>query len=266
MATMLFYDKVVPLNRDNHRDLKLSTQAGNAGFATGTHYVPLAGAEFHQAARDYPVLFAGGDDGGGPVALVGLRENENLFLDDDERWTSGTYVPAFVRRYPFVLANVAAAQDSEKGEDREYTVCIDESYAGFSSEDGRALFDDDGKETEYLNNTVTFLNQFLAEMKRTQQFVERLNDLDLLSARNLRVNDDRGRHFSLQDFRIVDEDKLAKLDDAVLGELHRDGFLGWIYAHLISIGNAARLPARLVDLGPARPAQAEVQLEDAATT
>lgn len=238
MTTMLFYDKIVSLNRDRHRKLRLKTAGGRANFAAGTHYAPLAGAEFHQAARDYPVLFAGGEDeSSGPVALLGLREQENLFVDGDGTWSAGAYVPAFVRRYPFILAR--------GGEDGKYTVCIDESYDGFSEEEGTPLFDDEGKDAEILTKSIDFLNRLLAEMDRTQQFVARLKELDLLVRKDLRITDNRGRNFLLRDFRIVDEEKLAKLDDSVLGELHRSGFLGWIYAHLISLGNTARLPARV---------------------
>lgn len=247
MTTMLFYDKIVPLNRDRHRKLRLKTAGGRANFAAGTHYVPLAGAEFHQAARDYPVLFAGGeDDAGGPVALLGLREQENLFVDGDGTWSAGTYVPAFVRRYPFILA---------KGEEGgKYTVCIDESYDGFSEDEGTPLFDDEGKDTEVLTKSIDFLNRLLAEMDRTEQFVARLKALDLLMRKDLRITDNRSRNFLLRDFRIVDEEKLAKLDDSVLGELHRSGFLGWIYAHLISLGNTSRLPARVGVDDAAQPA------------
>jgi hypothetical protein len=94
---------------------------------------------------------------------------------------------------------------------------------------------------------LDFLNGFLAEMDRTQHFVERLKALGLLVRRELRVTDASGRSFRLRDMRIIDEDKLAELDDVALGELHRSGYLGWIYAHLVSIGNASRLPARLGD-------------------
>ena len=254
-ATLLLYRQITPLNRDNHRELKLVTGSGKADFAKQVHYVPLAGAEFYQAARDYPVLFAGGDEAA-PVALLGLRKDENLFLENDGQWAAGTYVPAFVRRYPFVLADVQKNNE-------EFTVCIDDAFSGFSTQEGTALFDTEGKETNYLKGTIEFLNHFLAEMRRTQEFAETLSKLNLLTKRNLRISDDRGRRFLLRDFRIIDEAKLAELDDKTLGELQRKGYLGWIYAHLISIGNAARLPARLREADVSRPAQGEVLLEPA---
>lgn len=237
-ASLLFYNKITPLNRDNHRELKLKIGTGKAEFAGKTHYVPLAAGEFYQAARDYPILFVGTGKAISPVALLGLRSEENLFLNADKSWAKGVYVPAFVRRYPFVLGNVQP--DSE-----EFTVCIDAEYDGFSQAEGTALFDEAGKETPYLNDTITFLNQFMVEMKRTRQFAEKLEELDLLVTRNLRIDDGLGRHFYLQDFRAVDEGKLNQLSDAALVELYREGYIGWIYAHLISIGNVTRLPERV---------------------
>lgn len=245
MTQMLFYGKITPLNRDNHRRLRIQPAEDKARFAADTHYVPLAGNEFYQAARDFPVLFAGGDDGeGGPIALLGLHEGENLFVEESGAWLDGVYVPAFVRRYPFILA---------RGDDgRNLTVCIDESFPGFSEESGSLLFDEDGQDTAYLARTVEFLNRYAAEMQHTSDFVKHLGELDLLVTRNLRITDGKGRNFLLNDFRIVDEAKLAELDDAALGELHRKGWLGWIYAHLISLGNVNRLPSRIADAeGPA---------------
>lgn len=254
MSTMLLYDKIIPLNRDNHRDLRLKSEITDASFAADTHYVPLAVTEFHQAARDYPIIFAGDESEPAPVALLGLREKQNLFLDDNRSWVTGAYVPAFVRRYPFVLARA--------GENDEYTVCFDEAFEGFSKDDGNLLFDSDGKDTAYLAGTISFLNRFLADMNRTRQFVAALIEHDLFVQRDLRVTDSRDRNFVLQDFRMVDEGKLAGLDDATLGQLHRDGFLGWIYAHLISLGNAARLPTRLSDKDSADPPEAEVHFDE----
>ena len=83
MTTMLFYGKIAPLNRDRHRKLRLRMADDKARYASSTHYVPIAGTEFYQAARDFPVLFSGGGGEGGPIALLGLREEENLFVEED---------------------------------------------------------------------------------------------------------------------------------------------------------------------------------------
>src|SRR5690606_23806240 len=102
MTGPAFFKNVVPLNRDRHRRLKLRMD-GRATFAAGTHFVPLAAVELYEAARDYPIVFTGSEDAS-PVAILGLRAGENLFIDANGRWANGTYVPAFVRRYPFILS------------------------------------------------------------------------------------------------------------------------------------------------------------------
>jgi hypothetical protein len=246
MTTMLIYDKIVPLNKERHKDLKLSID--NLKFARGTHFVPMAAVELFHAARDLAVVFAGSDGKNvGLIALLGVKEGENLFVDEDGKWDTETYLPAYFRRYPFVLA---------KGDNDNFTVCFDESYEGFSAEKGKELFAEEGKPSELLNNMVGFLDGYSRDMDRTRQFVERLQELDLLVKRELRVADKQGKSYFLRDLLLVDEEKLAKLDDATLGKLHRDGHLGWIYAHLVSVGNASRLALRIPVDANAAPAAA----------
>lgn len=235
---MLLYERIVPLNRDRHRHLRLARSEGDAGFARATHYVPLAGTEFYTACRDYPILFAGGEQGG-PIALLGLREGENLFVEDSGAWDEQRYVPAFVRRYPFVLA---------QGDDGEqFTVCFDEAHGGFNSEHGEALFDQQGAYTPFLERVIEFLQRFRAEMVQTDRLVSRLEELDLLVEQNLQVNTPGGRRFALQGFRVVDEARLRQLADGKVGELLREGYLGWIHAHLVSLNNLARLAPRMAE-------------------
>jgi hypothetical protein len=240
MSGPSFYSNVVPLNRERHRKIKLRAD-GLMRFAASTHFVPIAAAEFYEAAREYPIVFAGSDDAT-PLAILGLRDGENLYVDDEGRWAAGAYVPAFVRRYPFILARTGQEQSN-------YTVCLDEGYEGLSETDGTPLFDDEGKESELVSRVTGLLGDFLTETERTRRFVERLGALELLTVQSMQVQDGAGRVYALRDFRMVDEPKLRALDDATLGELHRSGYLGCIYAHLVSLGNVPRLASRL----PAEP-------------
>lgn len=240
MAGPSFYKNVVPLNRDSHRRLRLRTD--QMSFAAGTHFVPLSAVELYDAARDYPIVFAGGENAS-PVAILGLRSDENLFVDADGRWAEGTYVPAYVRRYPFILSGAGEAS-------ADFTVCIDESYDGLSETEGTPLFDEEGKESELVSRMLAFLRDSLTEHERSRRLVERLVALDLLTVKSMQVQDRSGKKYALQDFRMVDENKLRELDNDVIGELHRIGYLGCIYAHLVSLGNVSRLALRL----PAEPA------------
>ncbi|MBN3849451.1 SapC family protein [Paraburkholderia sp. Ac-20342] len=235
MPTMIFYDKPVALNRERHRDSKLLRQSGQFQFARDTNSVLMAGSEIHEAARHYPVVFVSAPDNQYTLAaLLGLRDHENLFVDADGQWTSGAYVPAFVRRYPFVLA---------EGDNDQLTVCVDESYPGWNQADGECLFDDDGKDTPLLQGAVEFLKLFHGEMQRTRVFCARLAALDLLVPKTIRVERD-GKQEVLNGLHVVDEDKLRGLDDAQVLDLFRDGWLAWIHAHLGSLGNVEPL-ARL---------------------
>jgi hypothetical protein len=241
MPTMIFYENPVPLNREQHRQLKLLRQNGQFGFARATNSVPLAASEIGDAMRSYPVVFVSGPEGQYSVAgLLGLRDNENLFIDADDNWKADAYVPAFVRRYPFVPA------EDDKG---QLTLCVDESFAGLSQTEGEPLFDEEGQDTKLLQSAVEFLKLFHAEMQRTRAFCERLAALGLLTAKTVQVQRD-GKQETLQGLHMVDEQKLRELDDAQVLELFRNGYLPLIYAHLHSIrnlDNLLRLPS------PAKP-------------
>ncbi|HDZ57695.1 MAG TPA: SapC family protein [Pseudomonas xinjiangensis] len=231
MSTLLLYKEIKALNRDEHKSLKLKT-VGDCRFADATHIVPLAGLEFFQAARGYPIVFIGEGENVSPIALLGLSEGQNSYLQDDGQWRANTYVPAFIRRYPFVLA---------QGEDANFTVCFDEAYAGWNETEGRELFSESGDNSEYLNEMIGFLQNFTAEMQRTRQFIVVLQELELLAPRTLKLTHGSGESFVLRDFLAVDEEKFLKLDDDQVLSLHKAGFLGWIYAHLMSLGNANQL-------------------------
>jgi len=231
MTTLLLYKEIKALNRDEHKTLKLAG-LNNSEFAASTHLVPLAGLEFFQASRHYPIVFIGEGEGAMPIALLGLKEGHNGYVGADQQWAENTYIPAFVRRYPFVLAQDGA---------ENFTVCFDSAYPGWNEEEGRELFTAEGQNSEFLEEMIQFLQNFTAEMERTRRFVAKLNELELLAPRTLKLNHTSGESFVLSDFLAVDEEKFLALGDEQIVELHRAGFLGWIYAHLISLGNANQL-------------------------
>jgi len=189
----------------------------------------LAGLEFFQAARSYPIVFVGEGEGLSPIALMGLKQGLNSFVDDSGQWRANTYVPAFIRRYPFVLA-----QSDNDG----FTVCFDEAYAGWNEEEGRELFSESGENSEYLNEMIQFLQNFTAEMQRTREFVNVLQEMELLESRTLKLTHVSGETFVLKDFHAVDEERFLALGDEQVLRLNKAGFLGWIYAHLMSLGNS----------------------------
>jgi hypothetical protein len=238
---MLFYERAVVLNRERHQKLHIEPLADHFAFAAKTNAMLLASTELAEASRDYPIVFIGQE--GGPfslAALVGLREAENLLVDESGTWEPNAYVPAVARRYPFVLA---------QGEDESVlTVCIDEAYGGLNEARGQPLFEEGGTESTYLVHVLDFLRAFHADMQRTQEFAARLSQLGLLESKVITIERENGGSTSRQVLNGVwgvDEERLRKIDDARIVEIFRNGYMGWIYAHLLSLRNVARLVTRL---------------------
>jgi SapC len=237
MAAVMFYDKPVLLNRESHKTKRIAPNSSFA-FARKANSLYLAGVEFTEACKEYPIVFT--QIGQGkivPVAILGLREAENLFVDADNKWQA-SYIPAFVRRYPFVLAEL---QGQQMG------VCIDEGYPGLSDTEGELLFDSKGNNTPFLQNALDFLNRYQVEYLRTERFCERLKDLGLLMEMNAKADLFDGTSFVVNGLMVIDERKLLQLTDAQALDVFRSGELSWIYAHLVSLSNLNRLVDRLAE-------------------
>lgn len=234
MADLIFYDKVVSLNSETHKDLRIKPLTGFA-YAAHTNSVPLVAVEFGDAGREYPITFVKASDGMFlPVAILGLRENENLFVDAQGKWDA-RYLPAFVRRYPFVPADVGQ---------EEVVICFDENAPCFSREEGDLLFQD-GKPTPVMENMLNLMREYQTQALRTQDFCKHLQEYDLLVESNAQAQLPDGSTFRLNGLYSVDEQRLQKLDKDQVHALFSTGELGLIYAHLLSLGNLQRLMERL---------------------
>lgn len=243
MTILNFYEKPAILDRRHHRDLRLKASPTGFTYAAATIAIPLAIVEFPQAVLDYPIVFAAGETGPGtPVALVGIREKENLFVDASGKWL-GTYVPAYVRRYPFVL-NIDP-------ETKNPMVLVDEAFDGLNKTEGESLFNEDGTETEFTKSMLNFLADFKAQGEFSNEFMARLKKYDLLVSQAVVVNRGGEPAVTLDGFLIVDEKRLNALDDAATLELARSGDLGRIHTHLLSLNNIQRVVARLQEKMPA---------------
>jgi hypothetical protein len=242
MTILNFYEKPVVLDRTKHRNLRLKTSPTGYTFAAGTIAIPLAIIEFPQALLDYPIVFAVGDKGpGAPVVLVGIREKENLFVDASGKWL-GSYVPAFVRRYPFVL-NVDP-------DTKDPLVLVDEAFDGLSQTEGERLFNDDGSETDMTKSMLSFLGDFKMQGEYSNQFMERLKKYNLLESQAVVVNRGDEQKITLDGFHIVNEKRLNELDDAAVLDLVRSGDMARIHTHLLSLNNIQRVVQRLSEKLP----------------
>jgi len=238
MTQLLFYETAVPVSADRHR--KLSVKSGASyRFAEKVNSVPLTAIEFGQTAIEYPIVFSGNADAVMPAAILGATATKNLFVQEDGTW-GGKYVPAFVRRYPFVFS-----QD-ESG--KNLILHIDESFEGCNKEGrGEHLFDSEGNQTQYLKNILAFLQDYQQRFSRTQIFCKRLIELDLLRPMEAQFSLPSGEHQSLSGFQTVDREKLKAISDEDLGKMLRTDEMECIYLHLSSLRHFGSIAERFSD-------------------
>jgi hypothetical protein len=226
VETPLFYKKIVPLNREAHKGLHVDASAGRFGFARHAHMIPAVTDEFGAGSRALPIVFVPGPNQASPVFLLGLRPGENIFVADDGRWTA-PYIPAYVRRYPFIIGEVSNG---------EPMVCIDEAAEGLRAGSGEALFQESGDDTPALANTIKFINDYLLAAKRTEAFVADLQTLGLFRSITIDLRSPHGQTKTLHGVMSVDVEKLQTLEDDKFLQLRSSGYLPLIYAHLNSLG------------------------------
>ncbi len=226
----LFYQDLMPLNSLDHKAWK-SRSFDDASFISKTHAIPLTIDEFVDAQRQLPIVFTSGNDPL-PIALMGLNEGVNTYVGDDGNLIDKVYLPAYARRYPFMLARLR--QDSE-----ELSLCFDPE-AGVVGEfnDGNALFDEDGKPSEFTNGVLDFCQKFEESGARTKAFMDELKALDLIMDGEIAItmNDNPDKPFIYRGFGMVDENKLRELPTETVERLHKNGMLMLIHAHLFSLG------------------------------
>lgn len=230
MAELLFYGEPVYLNREIHKKLKFSVSE-DYSFADSVNSVPLTGVEFFEASRDMPVVFCANESGDFfPLALLSLMKEGHKHLNEKGEWAD-SYIPAFVRRYPFVLTN-------------EGTVCFDKKAGQLNEEKGEALFDEKGENSVVLNNIINFLNGYDRQYKHTLEYCRELKELELLKPFNLQVLIDKDNPLRLEGMYVVDEQKLKDVADEKILGWFRSGWMAWTYAHLHSLGALQRLVKR----------------------
>lgn len=233
---LMIYENAVPISAEAHRDTSVKT-GESFGFAAGINSVPLVAAEFEKAGAEYPIVFAGEGEGIAPAVVLGLQEGENLFLREDGGWDAA-YVPAFLRRYPFVFATTG-----ENGE--TLTLCLDTAYAGVNTEGrGERLFDSSGERTQYLSGVLQFTTDYQAQHNLTRRLVAKLIELKLLEPATAQVTLPDGTSRTLSGFQRVSVERLRALDDATVVELFRSDMLMLIYAHLGSLAQLNELLKR----------------------
>jgi hypothetical protein len=236
-GTVLFYSQPEPLSSELHGKMGVKSMDGPFGFAKSGHAVPLTVGEFPLAAVTGPIIFVG--DEKLPIAVMGLNAGDNMFLRDDGLFEPGIYIPAYIRRYPFVFANDDSAKQMVLCIDRGAEFIVDKDY-------DQAFFDANGEPSQYTKNCIEFCNNFEIERQRTQSFVQLLKDLDLFETKTasftpMNADGTQGEPQKIAEYFGVSEDKLNALPADKLVELRGNGALAQIYAHLLSLVGWDRL-------------------------
>jgi len=235
---LMVYERAVPISSERHRDWSVLSR-GNFGFARDVNSVPLLAAEFIAAATDHAIVFAGDDNVVFPSVILGMRDNENGNVAEDGTWIGG-YIPAFLRRYPFVFAR------SEDG--KTFTLCMDEEFEGFNKDGkGERLFDADGKRTQYLESILTFTREYQSLFDRTQIFCNRLKEHGLLDAGQAQFNLPDGESAQLGGFYTINRAKLKALPAETLAEMLSTDELELCYVHLQSLNNLTPMARRMAN-------------------
>ena len=237
-GNVLFYSQPEPLSRELHGKIGLRRMERPFDFASKTNVVPLTVGEFPLAGLSYPIIFAG--ERHQPLAVMGISQGTNLFVGDDGAFQTGAYIPAYIRRYPFVLANDQSRE--------QLVVCIDRAAKMVGDDYDLAFFDEKGEPTDYTNGCIKFCNDFETEGRRTESFVNLLKELDLFEVTRSTFtpnNPDgtQGEPQPIAEYFAVSELKLKTLPPEKLLELVENGAMGQIYAHLMSLTGWDRMIA-----------------------
>lgn len=223
----ILYSDLVPLNSQQHGNYRLRP-VDSAPFLASQHAVPLTVDEFVSAQRFLPIVFSAGADPI-PLALMGLNEGVNTLVDDEGKLRGTSYVPAYVRRYPWMLAKLRPDSD-------ELSLCFDPSVETIGEfEDGEPLFAD-GQPTELTRNILSFCEQFEQAAARTGQFMKDLKTHDLLMEGEVSIQaPNNDKPYVYRGFQMVNEEKLRDMRGDTLRKLSQNGMLPLLHAHLFSL-------------------------------
>ena len=240
----LFYNDLVLLSSQEHANWK-SRATDKAAWLAGVNTVPLTVEEFPLAQRHFPIVFSAGDSPF-PIALMGMNEGVNVFVEEDGSVPTPIYMPAYVRRYPFLLARVRPDSD-------ELSLCVDPTSELVGEfDEGEPLFDG-AEPSESCQNTLKFCEQFEIAGQKTANFMAELEKHNLLMDGELNIDVGGGQPFNYRGFRMVDENKLREVRGDILRSWNQSGLLALIYAHLFSLDLVRDIFGRQVAQGKGPP-------------
>lgn len=245
---VLFYRRPEPLSADRHKNLGVKQIAAPFSFLSKAHAVPVTVSEFGVAATCFPIIFVGEDKT--PVAVMGVRQNENEYVDAAGQPDPDAYIPAFVRRYPFVFA---ADQSSDR-----LLLCVDRA-ADMVSEQPDVAFFENGQPSQFTQDAIEFCKEFERQRRATVEFIEMLDKAGLFEQKSVTftprdINGNPGETQKIADYWAISEEALNALPDAKFNEIRNTGALAAVYAHMVSLMNWQRVIQRAMRrLQPGQP-------------
>jgi hypothetical protein len=239
----LFFTRVVGVNPKLHGDLRLN-RGTDYRFAAAAHSIPLGLGEFEIASRHYPILFTAGTNPV-PVALVGLGEHGNLFVNPDGTWRADSYVPAYCRAFPFVFVEDAPANTT--------FVAMQAEAACLGTETGQNLFEDETP-TQALNDAIGFCATLRDSLRAAGAMARAMEEAGLLQDEEATVNFTAGGGTRVRGFKVLKPGALETVSDEIFLDWRRRGWLPSIYAHLLAAGQWARLIDLAAQRNPATSA------------
>jgi len=231
----LFYKNPEPLDAKRHANLALRKNFG-LGFTKQVNAVPVTMIEIPQICHSYPIAFSP-DSAATPVAILGLRDNENLFISESGEWANDTYIPSYIRRYPFIFSEQAGGE--------QLTLCVEMDEKVTEENGDQKFFEADGQPTALAKNALEFCKSYHAAAQQTIAFGKDLHGSGLLVERAAEIIVPGGQKINFSGFRIIDEEKLANLDEKTFLDFRKKGWLPFIYAHLFSGAQWPRLTRQL---------------------
>jgi hypothetical protein len=227
------YNQITLINTLEHKNSAVK-RSDSLFYAKELISAPITASEFYECCKDYPIVFVKDqNDQWSASAMLGYKEKENLFVDENGNWEKGRYLPASIRRYPFIFV----AQ-----ENNQLSLGIDTNALSESDEDTeRKLFDPEGTPTQFTNSVLEFMNRFQGDAAATANFISQLDKWELLEEKTVQIITPDQKNYQLNGFYIINEEKLQHLSKKKKQEICDHNAYPLITAHLISLSNVQRI-------------------------
>ncbi|MEM9840054.1 MAG: SapC family protein [Pseudomonadota bacterium] len=228
---MYLFRRAELVTREAHAGMGISKPENALGFCAHARAVPITLSEITTAMRYYPIIFSSSENPV-PLAVLGLMDDVNLFVEDDGNWTQDFYIPGYIRRYPFALAT---DKDSDP-ENMRMAIIVDAGYEGMTNEPEVPFFE--GNEpSEAMKQAMEFCQNYERDRLQTNRFAETLKGFDILAQQMAQYTPEGQEAQAFARYVGVDENKLNGLTDAQFLELRKSNMLPILYAQLMSMAN-----------------------------